>query len=158
MPIADHDVAFLVRMRMSRERAALAALKTTGVGGPPTINLVQMQTTARSHWPACIARLGALAMSYQSRSEALGVVVEVEELIRLRVWLPDVAITFSRADRELATKVVFRMTREGRTFCRIQQTRGALQSNLNRQSRPIYMSERNLRLLFKAIVHILIVK
>ena len=99
-----------------------------------------------------------MAANYQRRSDDLGVIIEVEELLRLRAWLPELVIHVTRSDRELATRLLFRMTRDGRTSCKIHQTRGWRRANLNRDDRAIDLSERNIRLLLKAIMHILIVQ
>ena len=153
MPGAESDVEVLVRLKAAKE-AATAARQTHQIQAE---DHVARETVARSRWPACIALLRALAEQYRRRSADLGVVVEVEETVRLRSWLPDVSVHVSRSDKALATSLHFRMSRDGRTFCRIQQTRGRRQANLNREDRSIDMSEPNLRPLLRAVVQILIV-
>ena len=147
MPGAESDVEVLVRLKAAKE-AATAARQTHQI---QAADHVAQETVARSRWPACIALLRSLAEQYRQRSAELGIIVEVEEMVRLRAWLPDVSVHVTRSDRELATDLVFRMSRDGRTFCRIQQTRGRRQANLNREDRSIDMSEVNLRPLLRAV-------
>lgn len=156
MPGAENDVAALVKMKATRE-AALAVRRAWESRRTEEADDIRLQSVARSRWPACMALLRSLAANYQRRSEDLGIVVEVEEVVRLRAWLPEMAVHITRSDRELGTHLLFRMARDGRTFCRIQQTKGWRQANLNREDRAIEMSERNLRMLLRAVVQILIV-
>ena len=153
MPGAENDVAVLVRLKAAKD-AATAARRTRTV---QTDDRVALQDVARSRWPACIALLRSLAEQYRQRSAELGILIEVEETVRLRSWLPDVSVHVARSDKALATTLLFRMTGDGRSYCRIQQTRGRRQANLNREDRPIDMSELNLRPLLRAVVQILIV-
>ena len=153
MPGPESDVVVLVRLKAAKE-AAMAARQTAKTQAEEPVSL---ETIARSRWPACIALLRSLAEQYRQRSAELGIIVEVEEMVRLRAWLPDVSVHVTRSDKELATDLVFRMSRDGRAFCRIQQTRGRRQANLNREDRSINMSEVNLRPLLRAVVQILIV-
>ena len=153
MPGAESDVAVLVRLKAAKE-AAMAARQTAKAQAEEPVSLERL---ARSRWPACIANLHALAEQYRRRAADLGVLVEVEETIRLRAWLPEIAVHVTRSDKEVAADLLFRMTRNGRTFCRVQQTRGRPQANLNREDGPVDMAERSLRLLLRAVVQILIV-
>ena len=157
MPSAEHDVAALVRMKAARDAAVVARqLWERRRAQLPAYN--RLQSFARSRWPACIALLRALAEDYQQRSDDLGIIVEVEERVRLRAWLPEMVIYIARSDKELATRLLFRMSRDGRTFCKIDQMKGRWQANLNRDDRAMDMSERNLRPLLRTIAQIMIVR
>ncbi|MGI4764754.1 MAG: hypothetical protein ACRYGP_06775 [Janthinobacterium lividum] len=152
MPGAENDVAVLVRLRAAKA-AASAARQGREVRSE---DHAAREALARARWPASIALLRSLAEQYRRRSADLGIVIEVEETVRLRSWIPDVSVHVARSDRQLATDLIFRMTADGRTFCRVQQTRGRRQANLNREDRPIQMSDLDLRPLLRAVVQILI--
>ena len=158
MPGAENDVAVLVRMKATRDAAMLARRHAWENRKAQAVDQDRLRSIVRSRWPTCIALTRSLAVNYQERSGDLGILVEVEEVVRLRAWLPELAIHLVRSDREMGAHLLFRMSRDGRTFCRIQQTKGWRQANLNREDGPIEMSERNLRTLLRAIVQILIVQ
>ena len=120
---AESDVATLVRIKIARE-ATLAARQSWEDRRFRLMTPNQFLSGARSRWPAYMALTRALVADYQRRSKDLGIRVEIEELIRLRAWLPELMIHVARDDRELATRLIFSMGSDGRTFCRIQQTKG----------------------------------
>lgn len=153
---AEHDVAALVRMKATRD-SALAAQRAREDRRSQAMDLGLMQSHARSRWPACMALLRGLAGNYARRSVELGITVEVEDVVRLRAWLPEVSIHIARGDGALGTQLLFRMARDGRTFCSVRQTKGWRQDNLNREDRPFAMSERHVRMLLRTVVQILIV-
>lgn len=156
MPGTEDDVAVLVRMKAHRDAAMMAreAWNRRQAQAPGHDHL---QSAARSRWPTSMALLRSLALHYQHRADDLGMIVKVEDIVRLRAWLPEVSIHVMRNDRALGTHLLFRMARDGRTFCRIQQTKGIRQTNLNREDFPIRISERNIRFLLRTVVQILIV-
>lgn len=154
MPGAENDVAVLLRLKAARE----AAVTTRQTRMTQSVDRrSSLETIARSRWPACIAILKSVAGQYQQRSAELGIQFEVEEMVRLRAWLPHVVVHVTRGDGAAGADLIFKMASDGRTTCTIKQTRGRRQANLNREERPIDMSERNLRVLLRAVVQILIV-
>lgn len=155
MPGAENDVAVLVRLKEAREASIAAREARTA---QPVDRVTSREMIARSRWPACVAILKSLAVQYQQRSADLGIRFEVEEVVRLRSWIPDVVVHVGRNDGGLATDLQFKMASDGRTTCTIRQTRGRRQGNLNREERPVDMSERHLRELLRAVVQILIVR
>ncbi len=158
MPGAENDVAVLVRIKATRDAEMSARHHAWETRKAQAVDQDRLRSIMRSRWPTCIALTRSLAANYQQRSGDLGILVEVEEVVRLRAWLPELAVHLVRSDREMGAHLLFRMARDGRTFCKIQQTKGWRQANLNREDFPIEMSERNLRTLLRAIVQILIVQ
>lgn len=156
MPSAEDDVAVLVRLKAARD-SAMASRQTWDVRRPQPRDRYQVQADTRSRWPAYMALSRELVESYERRAADLGIRVEVEELVRLRAWLPELAINITRCDGELGMQLLFKMNRTGRTFHQVRQITGRRRANLNRGDKPVEMSERNVRLLLRAIVHRLVV-
>lgn len=155
MPEAENDVASLVRIKAARD-AAMASRQAWEARKPVAADQNQLRSLARSRWPTCIALMRSLAASYQERSGDLGILIEVEEVVRLRTSLPELAIHLVRTDGKSGTDLLFRMARDGCTFCKIQQTKGSRRENLNRAEFSMLLSEQNLRVLLRTVVHILV--
>ena len=157
MASAKNDVAALLRMKASRDKAIAAAqLAQSHAATSRQLHLTQMQKAARTRWPGSVALLRSLMAGYQSRSQELGIYTDVEDVFRLRIAAPVAIAHFAQRHDTLATRVFFKMMSDGKTYCSVKQSSGRWRPNLNRDERPIRISEPNVRPLFRTIVQILI--